>query len=265
MIRNLNQVSFQGFGTILPERAHTAKIVDKSARQTIPLQAGDAPVYRAVSEAWLNCGTGMSVLSVSNDGEEYYHFYLDKPVCVKNGVIFSVTPFLGDATYEMAASTWPEVVGVKNVESLRVEHRMRVEGLYTFFYHEKEQGFFFPGQGGGAFCQQVFLFAQAAGGGVPGLAGGFQRFAQGFQLFFQLALLLGQGLHPGLGLCFAVKIQPPADLLPGGGGGQAEGVLFFGAAAVGLQGGGQALQLFACLRHFGGAGLPPVFSGFGGF
>ena len=146
MIRNLNQVSFQGFGTILPERAHTAKIVDKSARQTIPLQAGDAPVYRAVSEAWLNCGTGMSVLSVSNDGEEYYHFYLDKPVCVKNGVIFSVTPFLGDATYEMAASTWPEVVGVKNVESLRVEHRMRVEGLYTFFYHEKEQGFLFPGE-----------------------------------------------------------------------------------------------------------------------
>ena len=146
MIRNLNQVSFQGFGTILPERAHTAKIVDKSARQTIQLQPGDAPVYRAVSEVWLNCGTGMSVLSVSKDGEKYYHFYLDKPVCVKGGIIFSVTPFRGDASYEIAAGVWPEVVGVKNAESLRVEHRMRVEGLYTFFYHEKEQGFLFPGE-----------------------------------------------------------------------------------------------------------------------
>ncbi|MBP3674290.1 MAG: helix-turn-helix transcriptional regulator [Oscillospiraceae bacterium] len=146
MIRNLNQVSFQGFGTILPERAHTAQIVDKGARQTMQLQSGDAPVYRAVSETWLNCGTGMSVLSVSNDGEKYYHFYLDKPVCVKSGIIFSVTPFLGDSSYEMAAGVWPEVVGVKNIESLRVDRRMRVEGLYTFFYHEKEQGFLFPGE-----------------------------------------------------------------------------------------------------------------------
>ena len=146
MIRNLNQVSFQGFGTILPERAHTAKIVDKGARQTVQLQSGDAPVYRSVSETWLNCGTGMSVLSVSNDGEKYYHFYLDKPVCVKGGIMFSVTPFLGDSSYEMAAGVWPEIVGVKDPESLRVDHRMRVEGLYTFFYHEKEQGFLFPGE-----------------------------------------------------------------------------------------------------------------------
>ncbi|MBQ7801238.1 MAG: helix-turn-helix domain-containing protein [Oscillospiraceae bacterium] len=146
MIRNLNQVSFQGFGTILPERAHTAKIVDKGARQTLQLQSGDAPVYQAVSETWLNCGTGMSVLSVSNDGESYFHFYLDKPVCVRSGITFSVAPFRGDSSYEMAAGVWPEVIGMRNTESLRVDHRLHVEGLYTFFYHEKEQGFLFPGE-----------------------------------------------------------------------------------------------------------------------
>ena len=146
MIRNLNQVSFQGFGTILPERAHTAKIVDEGARQTLQLQSGDAPVYRAVSETWLNCSSGMSVLSVSNDGESYHHFYLDKSVCVKSGVMFSVAPFRGDSSYEMAAGIWPEVIGTRNTESLRVDHRLRVEGLYTFFYHEKEQGFLFPGE-----------------------------------------------------------------------------------------------------------------------
>ena len=69
MIRNLNQVSFQGFGTILPERARAAKIIDKGDRRTLALEQGNAVVYRAVSEVWLNCGTGMSVLSVSSDGE----------------------------------------------------------------------------------------------------------------------------------------------------------------------------------------------------
>lgn len=146
MIRNLNQVSFQGFGTILPERVQTAKIMDKGERTTLRLDQGDAPVYRAMADTWLGCGSGMSVLSVSMDGETYYQFYLDKPLCMKSGVIFSLTPFRGDASVELAANVMPERIGTKKNDSLRVEHRMRVEGLYTFFYHEKEQGFLFPGE-----------------------------------------------------------------------------------------------------------------------
>ena len=146
MIRNLNQVSFQGFGTIFPERAHAAKIMEKSGHRAIQLENGKAPVYRALSEVWLGCGSGMSILSVSTDGNTYYHFYLDKPLCVKSGVIFSLTPFRGPASVEITASIWPEVIGTRENDSLRVEHRMRVEGLYTFFYHEKEQGFLFPGE-----------------------------------------------------------------------------------------------------------------------
>ena len=146
MIRNLNQVSFQGFGTIFPERAHAARIMDKGGRQSMQLENGEVPVYRALSETWLGCGTGMSILSVSSDGNTYYHFYLDKPLCIKSGVIFSLTPFQGAASVEIAASVWPEVIGTRENDSLRVEHRMRVEGLYTFFYHEKEQGFLFPGE-----------------------------------------------------------------------------------------------------------------------
>jgi len=40
----------------------------------------------------------------------------------------------------------PEQVGTRVNDSLRVEHRMRVEGLYTFFYQEKEQAFLFSGE-----------------------------------------------------------------------------------------------------------------------
>ena len=147
MIRNLNQVSFQGFGTILPERGHVSRTAGKGAvRQSLRLDAGSAPVYRAEGEVWLTCGTGMSVLSVSHDGETYQHFYLDKPVCIKSGVLFSLMPFQGDATAEMTAETMPQIVGTRGSGSLRVEKQMRVDGLYTFFYQEKEQGFLFPGE-----------------------------------------------------------------------------------------------------------------------
>ena len=146
MIRNLNQVSFRGFGTILPERGHSAKMTDRADRQSLHLGEGKATVYRAQSEVRLGIGTGMSVLSVSNDGETYYHFYLDKPVCVKSSVIFSLTPFLGPATVEIAAEVCPEAIGSREHDSLRVDRRMRVEGLYTFFYQEREQGFLFPGE-----------------------------------------------------------------------------------------------------------------------
>ena len=146
MIRNLNQVSFQGFGTILPERTHTARIVGKGPRQILHLTLGDTPVYRADAEVWLTCGSGMSVLSVSHDGQEFRHFYLDKPVCIRAGITFSLMSFHGDATAEMAAETLPATVGTRGSDSLRVEKEMRVEGLYTFFYQEKEQGFLFPGE-----------------------------------------------------------------------------------------------------------------------
>ena len=145
MIRNLNQMTFQGFGTILSERGQNQK---KSSESAIPLQLteGEAAIYRAASETWLSCGSGMGVLSVSHDGETYQHYYLDKQVCVKPGVLFSLTPFKGEAMVNLSSRIAPEQVGTRPNDSLRIEHRMRVEGLYTFFYQEKEQGFLFSGE-----------------------------------------------------------------------------------------------------------------------
>ncbi len=145
MIRNLNQMTFQGFGTILSERNQGQK-KSTEAPLTLTLSQGDAAVYRAVSETWLSCASGMGVLSVSQDGENYQHYYLDKQVCVKPGILFSLTPFKGEASVNIFTRIEPEQVGVRPNDSLRIEHRMRVEGLYTFFYQEKEQGFLFSGE-----------------------------------------------------------------------------------------------------------------------
>ena len=144
MIRNLNQLTFQGFGTILPEKGQPARSADKG--DLLPLHAGKAEVYRAVCETWLNCGNGMTVLSASQDGETYQHYYLDKMVCVKPGVLFSLSPFQGESAVYLSAKLAPEKVGFRTFDSLKVEHKVRVSGLYTFFYQEKEQGFLFPGE-----------------------------------------------------------------------------------------------------------------------
>ena len=145
MIRNLNQMTFQGFGTILSERNQGQK-KNNEIPKTLALSQGDAAVYRAVTETWLSCASGMGVLSVSQDGENYQHYYLDKQVCVKPGILFSLTPFKGEASVNIFTRIEPEQVGVRPNDSLRIEHRMRVEGLYTFFYQEKEQGFLFSGE-----------------------------------------------------------------------------------------------------------------------
>ncbi len=146
MIRNLNQVSFQGFGTILSERAKAEKQPDKGQRRTLQLQQGAATVYRALSETLLSGASGMSVLSVSSDGVQFAHFYLDKRVCIRQGIVFSVTPFQDASSVELFAAVQPELIGSGENSSLRVHQQMRVEGLYTFFYQEKEQGFLFSGE-----------------------------------------------------------------------------------------------------------------------
>ena len=144
MIRNLNQMTFQGFGTIPPERAQNAHGLDKG-REYI-LSDEDAQVYRAVSETWISCGSGTSVLSVSRDGESFSHFYLDKRVCVASGMLFAMVPFKGDATVFVSAQVEPAAEEKRISATLHIEHKLRVDALYTFFYHEKEQGFLFPGE-----------------------------------------------------------------------------------------------------------------------
>ncbi len=144
MIRNLNPITFQGFGTILSERPQSAKREDKST--VLTLTPGYAVVYRAEAEVWMTNGTGMSVLSVSRDGENFQHFYLDKPLCIKPGVLFSLCAIQGESTALFCSEVPPEPVGKRSTDSFRVERRVRVTGLYTFFYQEKEPGFLFSGE-----------------------------------------------------------------------------------------------------------------------
>lgn len=146
MIRNLNQVTFQMFGTVPSEKSQNVRSCDKNMAASWQLPKEEPALYRAASETWVSCGSGMSVLSVSRDGETFHQFYLDKTACISPEVFFSLSPFLGEATVLVYTEKAPEQVGVRSPSDLRVDHQLQVEGIYTFFYQEKEQGFLFPGE-----------------------------------------------------------------------------------------------------------------------
>lgn len=146
MIRNLNQLTFRNFGSVPSERSQTDRNLCRDDAVSLRLSDTAAVVYQAVSETWLTVSQGMSVLSVSSDGAHFQQFYLDKPACIKPQVYFALEPFQGDATALLSSQELPLAVGERKPDSLRLEHSLRVDGIYTFFYQEKEQGFLFSGE-----------------------------------------------------------------------------------------------------------------------
>ena len=146
MIQNLNQVSFQKFGALLPDRDKSSRAEDNCDILQLNPEQKEIPLYRAAADTILRLTDGKSVLSVSNDGGTFLHFYFDKPVCIKTDTYFCLSPFKGDAAVALSAAMEPAKVGSRPNDSLRLDRQARVEGIYTFFYQEREQGFIFSGE-----------------------------------------------------------------------------------------------------------------------
>ena len=143
MIQNLNQVSFQGFGTILPERT---SIIGSEEQQTLHLVPGEATLYLAEADICLCCGSGTTVLSVSADNAAFRDYYLDKAVWIRQGIWFALFALNGDSSARILSGT-PQTVGTyTHSGDFSVGRSMQADRLFTFFYHEKEQGFLFPGE-----------------------------------------------------------------------------------------------------------------------
>ena len=148
MICNLNQLSFQQYGSIDSERVTARNLAQKGVESRImELHALDSAVYRSEGQVWVCNDSNMTVLSVSQDGKEYQHFYLDKVVCIKPGVCFTLSAYQETSTVQIAEEQPLEQVGVLTQEDkYRIRRRIDVSSIYTFFYHEKEKGFIFPGE-----------------------------------------------------------------------------------------------------------------------
>lgn len=94
MILNLNQVTFADFGTVLPQREPDERFSEREGdRSTLSLTNTTLRLFRANADTWLRCASGTAVISASADGEAFRDYYLDKTVCVKAGVTFSLSAF----------------------------------------------------------------------------------------------------------------------------------------------------------------------------
>ena len=148
MILHLNPVSFQGYGMILPERKHDkAEQKKEDSAIALTLRPEEMPVYVAHTELRVQSESGTAILSVSKDGETFRDYYLDKPVRLYEGVRFCLAALRGTATALLHTETLPQIVGNRiRTEDLSISQALHVKSLYTFFYHEKEQGFLFSGE-----------------------------------------------------------------------------------------------------------------------
>ena len=148
MISNLNQLSFQAYGTIESERVRGRDLAQKAEhRQIQELVRDECPVLVCDAEVWLCNHADMTVLSVAAEGESFRHFYLDKVVCIKPGVRFAVHPYQERSSVDMACSDALREVGRLNAgDEYRLRRQIQISSIYTFFYQEKEKGFTFPGE-----------------------------------------------------------------------------------------------------------------------
>lgn len=148
MIGNLNQLSFQRYGSIRSERTHASEHPGRDARKRVlELDCDRIPIYVSQGESWLRSHVGMTVLSVSEDGKSYQHFYLDKTVSIRPGIRFVLSVFNGTHS---SVELWGEELSVVGMtqegHELKLQRHLQVSAIYTFFYHEKEKGFIFPGE-----------------------------------------------------------------------------------------------------------------------
>ena len=143
MILNLNPISFKKYGIIL--NYNSQKLAEPEERNTLPLNSEHIPVRITSEQVQLFPEPGLCVLSVAIPGEEYRNFYLDKPIALNNNVKFFVTPFGGNNSLRVSGKYQLQEVLPHSVD-FRVQPRMKIPRMYTFFYQEREQGFMFPGE-----------------------------------------------------------------------------------------------------------------------
>lgn len=144
MIENLNPLSFAAFGAIADTAAGTPPNAD----------SGPPPLGRFA--CYPGCGvqlrrqTGMPVLLVSTGSlDEPRSFYLDKPVTLLPGVWFMVAYLEDDCVVTLHAPAGAEAQTAPappGGSSHLLTPQIEVGSIYTFFYQEREKGFFFAGE-----------------------------------------------------------------------------------------------------------------------
>ena len=156
MIRNLNQMSFHPYGTVLAVRPSGEKdYINVNNSQVLDVLDRNADIYLLEEDVWIIDSKGFVILSVSLDGKRFEHFKLDKPVIVRAGVFVSLNSLLMDGAVNYSTKKLAKCNNTMEHDDFTIPRQLHVEQLYTFFYEEREQGFVFPGN---AYPVQILLY-----------------------------------------------------------------------------------------------------------
>lgn len=152
MIRNLNKLTFSGYGKVLNDRLPNRGFPQAEGwRESLPTITDQARELRCLQsgQLYLDFESGMTILAVSHDTQNLAFFYLDTPVCLKTGIFFALIPYQTQCTVRLSASPdsqLPVIRTLHALESFKISNRLCVKDIYTLFYQEKEKGFFFKGE-----------------------------------------------------------------------------------------------------------------------
>jgi AraC-like DNA-binding protein len=152
MIQNLNKFVFAAFGQILSEsspvrgfpqgQGWTIESVEYHADAVWACRVDGKPTY-------LDYEQGMTVLAVARRDEAFEYFYLDKPVLLNPGTVFAIIP-RGSCVIRRALHSeacWTQLYKLdESILRLNITNQIEIRAIYTFFYQEKEKGFFFKGE-----------------------------------------------------------------------------------------------------------------------
>lgn len=143
MIRRIDPTLFHSYGAVLKDW----DVPDANlCRHTLELTSGSAPIWQCRDTVYLRRDSGMTRICISSDGENFHHYYLDRPLQLNPGVWFSLAPLQSSSTVEMLSREEFQPTGRVLSQSQLTYPPLRVENIYTFFYQEKEPGFCFSGE-----------------------------------------------------------------------------------------------------------------------
>lgn len=144
MVQDLNVLSFAPYG-----RLSSGEALTRGKTRAVTVTRNTTVQYTVADPLYLDYDTGMSILAVAKPNGGFVYFYLDKPVCLNPGIRFSIVPYQEECSFRMALDRgdWPqEAPADVPIRELALSRQLQVSRVYTFFYHEKERGFFFRGE-----------------------------------------------------------------------------------------------------------------------
>ncbi len=153
MLRNLNRLSFAGFGDIVEhfdggelenEALWQVEHVELCHGRSSGFIVSDAPTY-------IDYDTGMAVLHVAAAAkpDEILSFYLDKTVRIHPEVCFRVSALEDSCSVNVAVRRGAqrrEIALAPKAAPAKILPSFELDNITTLFYQEKEKGFRFKGE-----------------------------------------------------------------------------------------------------------------------